>query len=737
MPETIRDSSGQLISLEQELNLTPQFDEDVIGSADAIDLSTEGGEAIDLNNLGAQGDTTVADNAIFSDEFEPSADSDLTTADGDLITGEELRTLVGTDLASSEPTVEFTETPIFASEETADEDLFVAEIASSVADSDAAGDLIDLSGIIDDGSQTTVPAEIVGAENSTSTTSARNQNIETSGSTYRIQSSDTLWRIANAQKARSTTPHQMMVALLDANPAAFVNGNMNRLRTGAVLEIPTVASQTLIEPASALAIVRSWTRDNKPPVRNLNNSFVEPVIVTDNTLPEAEIVITDDLESVNQRYEQVRDDIAAETMQRDELQGRVDSLTDNMEEMKTLITVRENDLETLENDVASAETDAAAIDAQIDNLTNASDDVAELQQGLNQEMEDAQEAISLQADLEKNLADVEAQAQSVRLSSEEDVLRAQLAALEIEKRELEASSQLEKAALVREAEVDKNRLLAEAKTERERIMSELEDEKARIGIEAEAEIARIKGEAVAENRRVLSEAQAESERLKAETTLMQTKLAEVEAEKIALEKADVARMSEEELAKIRQDALDRLAATKAAETDTASIQAAATDDSDATGMVDKATDTGKNMLAGGTAAVGGLLGVAPLQEMIGNRKNILAVGAGLSLLGLLAAWGLRRRKHTDMEVQKPLRPRADVRPSKPARSGTSYEQEQAMYGDDPNTGNQVQRRTGNNSGAAAAAAAAAAVTGTAGVAATRTRAEVQADAKPIAGRGRA
>ena len=128
----------------------------------------------------------------------------------------------------------------------------------------------------------------------------------------------------------------MMVALLDANPAAFVNGNMNRLRSGAVLQIPTAASQTLIEPASALAIVRSWTRDNKPPVRNLNSgsTFVEPVIVTNDTLPEAEIVITDaanDLESVNQRFEQVRDELEEETMQRDELQGRVESLTDNME----------------------------------------------------------------------------------------------------------------------------------------------------------------------------------------------------------------------------------------------------------------------------------------------------------------------------------------------------------------------------------------------------------------------
>ena len=96
------------------------------------------------------------------------------------------------------------------------------------------------------------------------------------------------------------------------------------------------------------------------------------------------------------------------------------------------------------------------------------------------------------------------------------------------------------------------------------------------------------------------------------------------------------------------------------------------------------------------------------------------------MLGLLAAWGLRRRKHPAKE-EVSLRPRAEAARPVPSRSGASYEQEQAMYGEDNNnTAGQVQQRTGNSSGAAAAAAAAAAVTGTAGVAATKTRSEVEA-----------
>ena len=730
---TVTDNDGVVISLEQELNLTPEFDEGVIVSGSDSTLVSGNGEPVGLGNLGAQDETDASDNAIFGNEF----DSD---AGGEVIAGEELRTLVGPDASSSEPTVQFTETvvpiPSFESESQASEQTVAgadATNANTIAeifpdldfatnDSDAAGNQIDLSGVINELS----PGQ--SAADNAARNAARNQAVETSGETYRIKTSDTLWSIANAQKERSTSPHQMMVALLDANPTAFVNGNMNRLRNGAVLQIPTTASQTLVEPATALAIVSSWTRDNKPPVRNFNRSgsSLEPVI---DTLPDADIVISDtagsDLASINSRLEQAQNELAEETMQRDDLQGRVDSLTDNVEEIDTLITLRENDLQSLQDEVTSAESDVAAIDAQINELSNASTDVAALQQGLNRDLAEAQEAINRQADLEKNLADAEAQAQSVRISSEEDSLRAQLAALEIEKRELVASSQMEKADLVREAEAEKTSLLAQAKAERERIMSELEDEKARIGIEAEAEIARIKGEAVVENQRVLREAQEESERL-------QAKLEEVEAQKMELEKADAARVSEEQLAKVQQEALDRAAIAKAAAAQAAATQAAATqatsetDDTDAAGMVDKATDTGESMLDSGSAAVGGLLGFAPLQELIGNRKNVLAVGAGVSLLGLLAAWGLRRRKHPAKE-EVSLRPRAEAARPVPSRSGASYEQEQAMYGEDNNnTAGQVQQRTGNSSGAAAAAAAAAAVTGTAGVAATKTRSEVEA-----------
>jgi pilus assembly protein FimV len=55
-----------------------------------------------------------------------------------------------------------------------------------------------------------------------------------------VKRGDTLWEIAESLRARSgtdATVHQIMMALLRANPKAFVNGNVNQLKAGYVLRI--------------------------------------------------------------------------------------------------------------------------------------------------------------------------------------------------------------------------------------------------------------------------------------------------------------------------------------------------------------------------------------------------------------------------------------------------------------------------------------------------------------------
>ncbi|MDT4824220.1 hypothetical protein FQZ97_574640 [compost metagenome] len=61
------------------------------------------------------------------------------------------------------------------------------------------------------------------------------------GGGYTVKRGDTLYGIAGeaVQGAESVSLDQMLVALYRNNPNAFIGGNMNRLRSGAVLQVPT------------------------------------------------------------------------------------------------------------------------------------------------------------------------------------------------------------------------------------------------------------------------------------------------------------------------------------------------------------------------------------------------------------------------------------------------------------------------------------------------------------------
>ncbi len=78
-----------------------------------------------------------------------------------------------------------------------------------------------------------------------------------------VAAGDTLWSIA--QRTRhddAVTINQMMLALLRANPDAFADNNINRLKKGAVLRIPAREEATLLAASEAAAQVRdqmqSW-----------------------------------------------------------------------------------------------------------------------------------------------------------------------------------------------------------------------------------------------------------------------------------------------------------------------------------------------------------------------------------------------------------------------------------------------------------------------------------------------
>ncbi len=80
------------------------------------------------------------------------------------------------------------------------------------------------------------------------------------GSAYTVRRGDTLSKIANEYRPPSATLEQMLVALYASNKEAF-DGNMNRLRAGTILNIPTPEMATGVSPAEATKIVRVQAAD--------------------------------------------------------------------------------------------------------------------------------------------------------------------------------------------------------------------------------------------------------------------------------------------------------------------------------------------------------------------------------------------------------------------------------------------------------------------------------------------
>ena len=77
----------------------------------------------------------------------------------------------------------------------------------------------------------------------------------------RIKPGDTAGRLASAYRPGGVSLDQMLVAILRANPQAFISGNVNRLRSGAVISIPDEAAAKSVSVREARQIVAAQARD--------------------------------------------------------------------------------------------------------------------------------------------------------------------------------------------------------------------------------------------------------------------------------------------------------------------------------------------------------------------------------------------------------------------------------------------------------------------------------------------
>ncbi|MDH4013641.1 MAG: LysM peptidoglycan-binding domain-containing protein [Chromatiales bacterium] len=82
------------------------------------------------------------------------------------------------------------------------------------------------------------------------------QPFDAPGDSYRVQRNDTLWKIADRYRPdTSVSVNQMMMAIYEANPNAFMGQNINLVRAGSILRIPDRSAVTAISASQANAEV--------------------------------------------------------------------------------------------------------------------------------------------------------------------------------------------------------------------------------------------------------------------------------------------------------------------------------------------------------------------------------------------------------------------------------------------------------------------------------------------------
>ncbi len=97
-----------------------------------------------------------------------------------------------------------------------------------------------------------------------------------------VKPGDTASRIAAATRPDNVSLDQMLVALLRANPASFMGDNVNRIKAGAILNVPTADQAASTPAAQATQLIVAQSRDFNEFRRKLALAAPDtPLIVTE------------------------------------------------------------------------------------------------------------------------------------------------------------------------------------------------------------------------------------------------------------------------------------------------------------------------------------------------------------------------------------------------------------------------------------------------------------------------
>ncbi|KZY59150.1 hypothetical protein A3742_13655 [Oleiphilus sp. HI0071] len=194
---------------------------------------------------------------------------------------------------------------------------------------------------------------------------------------------DTLWEIATKTRPDKTvSPQQVMLAIQDLNPDAFIDNNINKLKAGQILRLPTkeqVQSRTTYQAINAVIEQNAALR--KPKTKTPTSSASKPTTPA----PKKKATSGDELKLVVPEKDSKASDAASSDpngsaasgtsssedlsltleqldkakLENEELSGKVGDLEDQLETLQRILTLKNDQLANLQAQMRAAELEEA------------------------------------------------------------------------------------------------------------------------------------------------------------------------------------------------------------------------------------------------------------------------------------------------------------------------------------------------------------------------------------------
>lgn len=254
---------------------------------------------------------------------------------------------------------------------------------------------------------------------------------------YRIKSGDTAWSLADAMRPdQSVSVEQMMIAMLRLNPESFIDENINGLKRGYILRVPDYDQVAAINQQDAMALVREqaalWrqlqqSQAGAQPVSAMpsdgsgsdtaasgvtgeeDSAYLEIVSAGGgSSTMSAKDPTSMSAEELRAELALARERVETEKVEKEALQQRVDQLEQNVDLMKGMLSIEDNEL-----------SDVQALNAPADGeIAGEPTEVVDLQ--AEQELQETLAELSGEADTSDEML-TEAESGSVEATEEDAV----------------------------------------------------------------------------------------------------------------------------------------------------------------------------------------------------------------------------------------------------------------------------------------------------------------------------